>query len=106
MARTPKLKKTDLIFVIKTGLVPALDVKVLVVGLFRHDERAEQEEDEAGPAQAVDAQLIAGQGQDDAQEEQGPGDPGEDLPVLAQLLVFRFDVQEAADNEVGADNEE
>ena len=54
----------------------------------------------------MDAQLVAGQGQDDAQEEQAPGDPGEDLPVLAQLLVFRFDVQEAADNEVGADNEE
>ena len=81
-------------------------MKVLVVGLFGHDERAEQEEDEAAPAQAIDAQLVAGQGQDDAQEEQAPGDPGEDLPVLAQLLVFRFDVQEAADNEVGADNEE
>lgn len=81
-------------------------MEVLVVGLFGNDESAEQEKDEAAPAHGIDAQLVAGQGQDDAGQEQAPGDPGKNLPVFGQLLVFRFDVQKTAHDKVGADDQE
>lgn len=99
------LFQAALALVIKAGIVPALDVKILVVGLLRHDEAADQEGDEAAPAHGGAAGLVAADGHADANQQDGPSDPGQDLPVLVQLRVFALDVQEATDHEVGTDDQ-
>lgn len=99
------LFQAALALVIKAGIVPALDVKILVVGLLRHDEAADQEDDEAAPAHGGAASLVAADGHADANQQDGPSDPGQDLPVLVQLRVFALDVQEATDHEVGTDDQ-